>query len=177
MCLSQPTSSRGCDRTQPTRAQIHDAVEWAGLSAFDRAVHRAYWAYCFDEAVCWPSQALIVRDLRELGIRRSQASVSRAVDRLVKAGKMCVRAKRWSPRTRHLHNVYEMLAPPLRAISSLAADRIVARGYWRRWKARWGAKYEAVNRNREVVVRDAGWRPASDVREDADGVVAPPLRL
>jgi DNA-binding transcriptional MocR family regulator len=112
-----------------TQAAIDTAVDNVGVGDFDRAVYQALAAYCFDEAVCWPRQELVARDL---GCSRYQ--VTRAVQRLARAGWLKItkrlgvrfyRGRRW------LHNVYELLEP-FKPVSRWVADRIVERSIWRR---------------------------------------------
>jgi DNA-binding transcriptional ArsR family regulator len=114
------------------------------VSDFDRAVFQSLAAYCFHEAVCWPSQTLIAR---ELGV--SQPTVSRSVGRLREAGWLKIIERRWGSRCRKLHNVYELLEA-WKPISRWVAAKIVKRARDRRF---W-----AVNSNRRSSTAKPGWR-------------------
>jgi hypothetical protein len=123
---------------------LQEAVDWAGVSRMARVVYQQRACYCFGEAVTWSSQKLIGRDL---GV--SQPTVSRADGELCKTGRMRLVGRRWSPRTGWMHNVYELLVP-WNPISRWVADHIVERGLFRGWKARFDARYRAVNTNRRL---------------------------
>ncbi len=84
---------------------VDEAVDHAGLCQDDPAVYQAITAYAFDEAECHPSQQQVADDLG-----RSRESVNRAVQRLVRAGWLRIKEKRWTPGFRWCHNVYELLA-------------------------------------------------------------------
>lgn len=114
------------------------------VSDFDRDVFQALAAYCFHEAVCWPSQALIARDLGS-----SQPTVSRSIGRLREAGWLKIIERRWSSRYGKLHNVYELLEA-WKPISRWVAEHIVKRARDRRF---W-----AVNSNRRLSAVKRGWR-------------------
>jgi hypothetical protein len=81
-------------------------AELASVSEFDQAVYKAIAAYAFDEAISFVSQARVAEDL---GCARE--SVNRAVRRLVEAGWLVIRERRFSWRSGWFHNVYELLAP------------------------------------------------------------------
>jgi hypothetical protein len=93
------------------------------VGPFDRRVYQAIAAYAFDEPECHPSQQLIAY---EVGCVRE--TVNRSVQRLVRAGWLRIR-KRWSFRSRWMHNVYELMAPF--AVSPLTAKRIIRRAHRR----------------------------------------------
>ncbi len=105
-----------------------DALHEPGaVSLFDRRVYRAIAAYAFDEAEAHPSQERIAQDL---GCARE--SVNRAVRRLIKAGWLVIKEKRWWPRSRSpwCHNVYELLAEFV--TGALTIRRIVRRAHARK---------------------------------------------
>jgi DNA-binding transcriptional MocR family regulator len=77
-------------------------------------------AYCFGEAVCWPSQATLARDL---GLSRWQ--VNRAVRELVAAGWVEVVEQRVGRRGWR-HNVYALLEG-WRPVADRVRRRIVER--------------------------------------------------
>lgn len=92
------------------------------LRATDRLVYAAIAEHAFDEAVCYPSQALIAR---KLGICRE--TVNRSCGRLRAAGWLdwtyIKRPRRW------WHNQYELLEAY--CVSPLAAKRITKRAHRR----------------------------------------------
>lgn len=112
-----------------------------GVSDSDQAVYQQLATYCFGEAVCWPSHELLAVDLG-----MSRLRVTRAVGRLERAGWLRRLERRWSPRTRWMHNVYELLEA-WTPISRWVAEHIVKRSERRRW-GRFEARYRAVNTNR-----------------------------
>jgi predicted transcriptional regulator len=121
--------------------QASAAVDRAhGISERDRAVYQQLATYCFGEAVCWPSHDILARDL---GL--SRLAVTRAMRRLEVAGWLRKTERRWSPRTRWMHNVYELLEA-WTPISPWVAEHIVRRSKRRDW-ARFSARYAAVNTN------------------------------
>lgn len=91
-----------------------------GHEVTDDRVYAAISEHAFDEAVAWPSQALIAR---KLGI--SRYAVNRSCARLRAAGKLTwtyvKRPGRWH------YNRYELLAAY--AVSTLAAERITKRAH------------------------------------------------
>jgi DNA-binding transcriptional MocR family regulator len=92
------------------------------VGALDQRVYAQIARYAFDEAEAWPSHDRIAG---ELGHCRE--TVTRAVGRLIRAGWMIVLERRWSWRSRWLHNVYELLAPY--CVSPLAARAITRRAH------------------------------------------------
>jgi helix-turn-helix protein len=91
----------------------------------DRAVLNAHGAYCFGEAICWPSQHTIASDLG-----CSQATVSRSIKRLIGDGHMELIEKR-PGRRGWVHHVYALLGA-WRPVSRWAAKQIVDRARRRR---------------------------------------------
>jgi hypothetical protein len=123
------------------RQVVDEAVDRArGISTRDRAVYQQLATYCFGEAVCWPSHELLAVDL---GLSRLQ--VTRTMRRLEVAGWLRKLERRWSPRTRWMHNRYELLEP-WTPISRWVAEHIVRRSERRGW-ARFSGRYRAVNTN------------------------------
>lgn len=128
-----------------------------GPSDFDRAVYKAIAMYAWDEAECHPSQWTIARD-----IGCSREAVNRAVRRLVDAKWLRISERRWSPRSKWSHNVYELYEHF--AVGALTIKRIVRRAHKRR--TRW-ADWEAgtarsgldhTNAKRSTVPRcSCGW--------------------
>lgn len=120
----------------PLRSEHIDALV-DGITPFEREVYQQLATYCFGEAVCWPSQDLLARDL---GCHRLK--VNRAIGALERAGWLTRLAKRWSPLSHWQHNVYELLEP-WKPISRWVSERIVERGKRRYW-----ARLRAMNTNR-----------------------------
>jgi helix-turn-helix protein len=92
------------------------------VSGFDTGVFKGIASYAWDEAECCPSQARIAHDL---GCARE--SVSRAVQRLIKAGWLRIKARRWRPGARYWHNVYELLADF--RVGELTMKRVIRRAH------------------------------------------------
>jgi DNA-binding transcriptional MocR family regulator len=108
--------------------------------------HEVLAAYCFGEAVCWPSQRLLAS---ETGV--SQPTISRRLRDLEAAGWLTIE-RRLSPNG-WVMNVYTLLQPF--AVSRWLAERIVKRARSRRPPMH----REAVNTN-GVVVAHGGIREA-----------------
>jgi hypothetical protein len=141
------------------REVVDEAVDRAhGVSTRDRAVYQQLATYCFGEAVCWPSHELLALDL---GLSRLQ--VTRTMRRLEVAGWLRKLERRWSPRSRWMHNRYELLEP-WTPISRWVADHICKRSERRDW-ARFQARYGAVNTN---VVGGLIARPPNPAPSRAD---------
>lgn len=92
------------------------------VSDWEAGIYRAIAAYAWDEAECHPSQETIARDV---GCTRE--SVNRAVRRLIAAGWLAIKERRWSPRSRWCHNVYELLAPFVVGVATI--KRITSRAH------------------------------------------------
>jgi predicted transcriptional regulator len=110
------------------------------VGAVDRRVYAAVARYAFDEAEAWPSHDRIAG---ELGIWRE--TVTRAVGRLIRAGWMIVKERRWSWRSGWMHNVYELLAPF--CVSDLAAKAITRRAHNTRRKRLARARARGLSTN------------------------------
>jgi DNA-binding transcriptional MocR family regulator len=105
-----------------------------------RQVYVAVARYAFDEAEACPSQDRIAG---ELGLWRE--TVTKAVGRLIRAGWLIVKEKRWGWRSGWLHNVYELLAPY--CVSPLAAKAITRRAHSTRRKRLARARARALAAN------------------------------
>jgi DNA-binding transcriptional regulator YhcF (GntR family) len=103
-------------------------------------VYAAVARYAFDEAEAWPSQDRIAG---ELGLCRE--TVTRAVGRLIRAGWLIVKERRWSWRSDWLHNVYELLAPF--CVSEMAARTITRRAHNTRRKRLARARARGLSTN------------------------------
>jgi hypothetical protein len=114
------------------------------IRPFDRTVYQALAAYCFGEAVCWPSQDTLAADLG-----CSRYSVNRSIGRLKGAGWLTVTKR--PGRTGWLHNIYELLEG-WRPVGRRVAERIVERA--RRLRSR------GLHTNPEGVGRRDGLRGA-----------------
>jgi predicted transcriptional regulator len=119
------------DRTHQDLAPVGD---------LDQRVYAAFARYAFDEAEAWPSQDRIAG---ELGLCRE--TINRSVGRLVEAGWMTVKERRWSWRSRWMHNVYELLAPF--CVSELAAKAITRRAHNTRRKRLARARARGLSTN------------------------------
>ena len=93
------------------------------LSRNEQNVYQALCDHDFDsESVSYPSQATIAK---EVGLARQ--TVNQIIGRLIDKGWLKIVDKRWG-RRKHggrlwLHNVYELLEPPIRPISSFVPKR------------------------------------------------------
>jgi hypothetical protein len=96
------------------------------MNDVDRETFRAFAAYADDDGVCFPSQATIAADLNVC-----PKTVQRRARRLIEGGHMRVAERRWSPFSRHRHNVYELLSLDLCPVSDLAQKRITRRAHER----------------------------------------------
>jgi DNA-binding transcriptional MocR family regulator len=94
------------------------------LRPFDERVYQAISAYAWDEATCYPSQALVAEDL---GCTRE--TVNRAVQRLIAAGWLTIIEKCRAPGSRWTHNVYELYERF--QVGALTIRRIVRRAHKR----------------------------------------------
>jgi hypothetical protein len=96
------------------------------MSEGERETFRAFAAYANDDDVCFPSQDLIADDL-DVCLK----TVQRRVKRLIEGGHMRIAERRWSPFSRHRHNVYQLLSLDLCPVSDLARKRIIQRAHSR----------------------------------------------
>jgi|tagenome__1003787_1003787.scaffolds.fasta_scaffold20988621_2 hypothetical protein len=99
-----PATRRALDRALD-RAHLERAGRAATDESLDRPdalVHGGLYQFAFSRRVCWPAQQTLA-DLT--GLRRED--VNRACARLRERG-LISWTKAWSPRSRHLHNVYEL---------------------------------------------------------------------
>lgn len=94
----------------------------AEVSEFDRSVYQGIANYAWNEPECHPSQETVARDI---GCARE--SVNRSVRRLIEAGWLTIKEKRWSPRKGWCHNVYELHAPYVVGVPTI--KRIVRRAH------------------------------------------------
>lgn len=166
----------GCDaRTMPDRwvggpgrSEYCPSRDQHALTPFDRRVYRAIACYAPDEPECCPSQRLIALDL---GCCRE--SVNRSVGRLIRAGWLRIKARRWSFRSGWLHNVYELLEPF--AVSELAMKRLTRRAHRR---ARRKARERRIRRfGGDDHTNPKGWCDCRVCRVDLAHIRQPPPPL
>jgi helix-turn-helix protein len=122
------------------------------VSAFDRRVYQQIASYAFGEAIAWPGQATVARDLG-----CSRQAVNRAVQWLVRAGWLEVIERR-PGRRGWTHCVYALLAPF--TISRWVARRIVDRARRRRLR---GVSTNPKGQGRRDVTNGAPERTAADL--------------
>jgi predicted transcriptional regulator len=126
-----PSSTEAAQSINPFDDVPFDLAPEA-LTLNERKVFQALWTYSFDsEAIVYPSQARLAKDV---GVSRQ--TVNQIIGRLINKRWVKMIDKRWAPSwtplsgpRRWMHNVYELLQPPLRPISDLVAKRITRRAH------------------------------------------------
>ncbi|MGB9376393.1 MAG: helix-turn-helix domain-containing protein [Mycobacteriales bacterium] len=138
------------------------------VSQFDRRVYQAIAAYAWDEAECYPSQERVARDV---GCARESAN--RAVQNLIAAGWLRIKARRWRPGARYWHNVYELLADY--RVGDLTMKRIIRRCHntARKRAARLTRRLDHTNTVRSGRGKP-GWCGCPHCRPDRARVKRPP---
>jgi hypothetical protein len=148
-------------------------LEPEALTLNERKVFQALWTYSFDsEAIVYPSQARLAKDV---GVSRQ--TVNQIIGRLINKRWVKMIDKRWAPSwtplsgpRRWMHNVYELLEPPLRPISDLVAKSITRAAH----KARRTVFTISVKVSGRVAKKRAGKCRCAGCRIDYANVRKPP---
>jgi hypothetical protein len=94
------------------------------MSDVDRETFRAFADYANEDGVCFPAQATIASDLA-VCLKTAQ----RRTRRLIEGGHMRIAERRWSPFSKHRHNVYELVSLDLCPVSPFAHRRVTRRAH------------------------------------------------